>query len=103
MRLFVSQSTKGLTEGENKFIKEKAIEYAKTRLPLKEGEKIEVVDSLIVSSMSNVSLVKYLSKTMDILSTIDACLLIGDWEDHVCSQIEHDYCAKNYIPIVYFA
>ena len=103
MRLFVSHFAKGLTEEEVKELREKAVEYAKTHLSLKECEEIELVESLVNTSAYDISLVKYLDKTMDILSTIDACLMIGNWKEYVSCQIEHDYCAKNCIPIVHFA
>lgn len=103
MRLFVSHFTKGLTEDEVKELREEAVGYAKTRLSLKECEEIELVESFVNTSAYDISLVKYLDKTMDILSTIDACLMIGNWKEYVSCQIEHDYCVKNQIPIVYFA
>ena len=44
----------------------------------------------------------FLGKSLELLSTADICLFVGNWETARGCRIEHDCCLEYGIPRVYF-
>lgn len=97
-RLFVSQPMRGKTQEE--IIKERneAVKELSSRL----NEEFEVVDSYFTEDepkdVKN-SGAYWLGKSLELLSTCDLALFIGDWLNYRGCIVEHDVCIDYGIKI----
>lgn len=98
MKVFISQVMRGLSDEEILKVREEAIAYAKETL----GEDIEIIDSFFQTAPVDVKPLWYLGKSLELLSTADICLFVGNWEDTRGCRIEHDCCIQYGIPTLYF-
>ncbi len=91
MKVFISQPMRGLTNEQIKEQRGKAIRYVSERY----GEEIEVIDSFFENAPVDVKPLWYLAKSLELMSTADLCLFIGDWYCFRGCSIEHN-CAQRY-------
>ena len=102
MKVFISQMMGGLTDEEILKTREEAIEFAKTTIDLSSGDTIEIIDSFFQSAPAEAKPLWFLGKSLELLSTADVCLFVGDWENARGCRIEHECCVQYGIPRIYF-
>lgn len=102
MRVFISQKMNGLSEEEILRTREEAIRYAKFVIGLAPGDKFEIIDSYFRTYPEDATPLFFLGKALELLSTADVCLFVGNWENARGCRIEHDCCLEYGIPRVYF-
>ena len=102
MKVFISQMMRGLTDEEILKTREEAIEFAKTTIDLSSGDTIEIIDSFFQSAPAEAKPLWFLGKSLELLSTADVCLFVGDWENARGCRIEHECCVQYGIPRIYF-
>ena len=102
MKVFISQAMRGLTDQEILETREAAIRYAKSSIGLAEGDEIEIIDSFFQSAPTDAKPLWFLGKSLELLSTADVCLFVGDWENARGCRIEHECCVQYGIPTLYF-
>lgn len=102
MKVFISQVMRGLTDEEILKTREEAIEFAKTTIDLSSGDTIEIIDSFFQSAPAEAKPLWFLGKSLELLSTADVCLFVGDWENARGCRIEHECCVQYGIPRIYF-
>lgn len=102
MKVFISQVMRGLTDEEILKTREEAIEFAKTTIDLSSGGTIEIIDSFFQSAPAEAKPLWFLGKSLELLSTADVCLFVGDWENARGCRIEHECCVQYGIPRIYF-
>lgn len=102
MKVFISQAMRGLTDEEILKTREEAIEFAKTTIDLSSGDTIEIIDSFFQSAPAEAKPLWFLGKSLELLSTADICLFVGDWENARGCRIEHECCVQYGIPRIYF-
>ena len=90
MKVFISQPMKGLTDEQILTVREKAI------------QQIEIIDSFIQDAPIEAKPLWYLGKSLELLSTADLCLFIGDWQNARGCRIEHMCCGQYGIQTIYF-
>lgn len=102
MKVFISQVMRGLTDEEILKTREEAIKFAKTTIDLASGDTIEIIDSFFQSAPAEAKPLWFLGKSLELLSTADVCLFVGDWENARGCRIEHECCVQYGIPRIYF-
>lgn len=102
MKVFISQAMRGLTDEEILKTREEAIRYAKSSIGLAPGDEFEIIDSFFQSAPVEVKPLWFLGKSLELLSTADVCVFVGNWEDARGCRIEHECCVQYDIPRVYF-
>lgn len=102
MRVFISQAMRGLTCEQILKAREEAIEYAKSTIKTNADDKIEIIDSFFHSAPVGVKPLWYLGKSLELLSTADVCIFVGNWEEARGCKIEHECCIQYGIPTLYF-
>ena len=102
MRVFISQKMNGLTEEEILKTREEAIRYAKFVIGLAPGDHFEFFDSYFIFCPTDSKPLWYLGKSLELLSTADVCVFVGNWETARGCRIEHECCLAYGIPQVYF-
>ena len=102
MKVFISQVMRGLTDEEILKTREEAIEFAKTTIDLSSGDTIEIIDSFFQSAPAEAKPLWFLGKSLELLSTADVCLFVGDWENARGCRIEHECCVQYGISRIYF-
>ena len=103
MRVFISQKMNGLSEEEILKTREEAIRYAKFVIGLAPGDTFEFIDSYAIRFYPEETTPLWcLGKSLELLSTADVCLFVGNWETARGCRIEHDCCLEYGIPRVYF-
>ena len=102
MKVFISQAMRGLTDQEILETREAAIRYAKSSIGLAEGDEIEIIDSFFQSAPTDAKPLWFLGKSLELLSTADVCLFVGDWENARGCRIEHECCVQYGISRIYF-
>ena len=90
-KVFISQPMNGLSDEEIKQARQEAIDKVEDVL----GEKAEIIDSFFESAPHDAKPLWFLGKSLELLSTADIALFIGDWANARGCKIEHD-CAKAY-------
>lgn len=101
MRVFISQAMRGLSDEEIINTRKEAMRYAKKSLATN-GDKIEFIDSFFQGAPVDAKPLWYIAKSIELLSTADVCLFVGDWQNARGCFIEHECCVRYGIPIVYF-
>ena len=79
MKVFISQVMRGLTDEEILKTREEAIKFAKATIDLSSGDTIEIIDSFFQSAPAEAKPLWFLGKSLELLSTADVCLFVGDW------------------------
>lgn len=102
MKVFISQAMRGLTDEEILKTREEAIELVKTTIDLSSGDTIEIIDSFFQSAPAEAKPLWFLGKSLELLSTADVCLFVGDWENARGCRIEHECCVQYGISRIYF-
>ena len=102
MKVFISQAMRGLTDEEILKTREEAIKFAKTTIGLASGDTVEIIDSFFQSAPSEAKPLWFLGKSLELLSTADVCLFVGDWENARGCRIEHECCVQYGISRIYF-
>lgn len=102
MKVFISQVMRGLTDEEILKTREEAIKFAKATIDLSSGDTIEIIDSFFQSAPAEAKPLWFLGKSLELLSTADVCLFVGDWENARGCRIEHECCVQYGIPRIYF-
>ena len=102
MKVFISQAMRGLTDEEILKTREEAIEFAKTTIDLASGDTVEIIDSFFQSAPTEAKPLWFLGKSLELLSTADVCLFVGDWENARGCRIEHECCVQYGISKIYF-
>lgn len=102
MKVFISQVMRGLTDEEILKTREEAIKFAKATIDLSSGDTIEIIDSFFQSAPAETKPLWLLGKSLELLSTADVCLFVGDWENARGCRIEHECCVQYGIPRIYF-
>lgn len=102
MKVFISQVMRGLTDEEILKTREEAIKFAKATIDLASGDTIEIIDSFFQSAPAEAKPLWFLGKSLELLSTADVCLFVGDWENARGCRIEHECCVQYGIPRIYF-
>lgn len=102
MKVFISQAMRGLTGEEILKTREEAIKFAKTTIGLASGDTVEIIDSFFQSAPTKAKPLWFLGKSLELLSTADVCLFVGDWENARGCRIEHECCVQYGISRIYF-
>lgn len=102
MKVFISQAMRGLTDEEILKTREEAIRYVENNIPITCGDKIEIIDSFFQSAPVEAKPLWFLGKSLELLSTADICIFVGDWENARGCKIEHECCIQYGIPTIYF-
>ena len=102
MKVFISQAMRGLTDDEILKTREEAIKFAKTTIGLASGDTVEIIDSFFQSAPTEAKPLWFLGKSLELLSTADVCLFVGDWENARGCRIEHECCVQYGISRIYF-
>ena len=102
MKVFISQVMRGLTDEEILKTREEAIKFAKTTIGLASGDTVEIIDSFFQSAPTEAKPLWLLGKSLELLSTADVCLFVGDWENARGCRIEHECCVQYGISRIYF-
>ena len=103
MRVFISQKFNGLSEEEILKTREEAMRYAKFVIGLAPEDTFEFIDSYNIRFYpEDTTPLFFLGKSLELLSTADICLFVGNWETARGCRIEHDCCLEYGIPRVYF-
>lgn len=102
MKVFISQSMRGLSDEEILKAREEAIEYAKSTIKTNADDKIEIIDSFFQSAPTDAKPLWYLGKSLELLSTADVCIFVKGWENARGCKIEYDCCIQYGIPTLYF-
>lgn len=102
MKVFISQAMRGLTDEEILKTREEAIWYVENNIPITCDDKIEIIDSFFQSAPVEAKPLWFLGKSLELLSTADICIFVGDWENTRGCKIEHECCIQYGIPTIYF-
>ncbi len=102
MKVFISQAMRGLTDEEILKTREEAIKFAKTTIGLASGDTVEIIDSFFQSAPTEAKPLWFLGKSLELLSTADVCLFVGDWQNARGCRIEHECCVQYGISRIYF-
>ena len=100
MKVFISQPMKGLTDEEILKVREDAIELA--TIALRSSEGVEIIDSFFQSAPTDAKPLWYLGKSLELLSTADLCIFVGNWKEARGCKIEHECCVQYGIQRFYF-
>ena len=91
MKAFISQPMNGRTDSEIKAEREAAIAQAKEAF----GEDIEIIDSFFENSPHDAKPLWFLGKSLELMSSADVVIFIGDWSSARGCNIEYT-CAMAY-------
>ena len=94
MKIFISQPMKGRDAEDIQKEREKAI-YA---LKAKYGEEVEIIDSFVKGVNDNAAW--FLGKSIELLSSADGALFLGNWYEARGCRIERTVCHEYGIEIV---
>lgn len=92
MKIFISQYIKGRDAEETQKEREEAI----LALKVKYGEGVEIIDSFVKYGNS----VWFLGKSIELLSSADGALFLGNWYEAIGCRIERQICHEYGIDIV---
>ena len=96
MKIFISQPMKGRDVEEIQKEREEAI------LALKEkyGEEVEIIDSFVKDFPKDANAAWFLGRSIELLSSADGALFLGDWYEARGCRIERNVCHEYGIEIV---
>lgn len=96
MKIFISQPMKGRDTEEIQKEREEAI------LALKEkyGEEVEIIDSFVKDFPKDANAAWFLGRSIELLSSADGALFLGDWYEARGCRIERNVCHEYGIDIV---
>lgn len=102
MKVFISQAMRGLSDEAILKAREEAINYAKSTIKITADDRIEIIDSFFQSAPVDAKPLWFIGKSIELLSTADVCLFVGNWEEARGCKIEHECCIQYGIPTLYF-
>lgn len=102
MKVFISQAMQGLTDEEILKVRKEAIKYAEENISIACDDDIEIIDSFFQNAPIEAKPLWFLGKSLELLSTADICLFVGNWENARGCKIEHECCIQYGIPTMYF-
>ena len=102
MKVFISQSMRGLADEQILKPRKEAIEYPRSTMKTNADDKIEIIDSFFQSAPVEAKPLWFLGKSLELLSTADVCIFVGNWKDARGCKIEHECCVQYGIPTLYF-
>lgn len=102
MKVFISQPMKGLTDEQILTVRKKAIRHLKKTIGSVWSGEIEIIDSFFQDAPVEAKPLWYLGKSLELLSTADLCLFVGDWQNARGCRIEHMCCGEYGIRTIYF-
>ena len=91
-RIFISQPMKDKTDEQILKERERAVSAVKEKF---NGEDVEVIDSFFQSAPHDAKPLRFLGKSLELLSTADVAYFIGEWKNYRGCKIENT-CAKEY-------
>lgn len=96
MKIFISQPMKG------RDTEEIWKERAEAILALKEkyGEEVEIIDSFVKDFPKDANAAWFLGKSIELLSSADGALFLGNWYEARGCRIERTVCREYGIEIV---
>ena len=101
MKVFISQPMKGLTDEQILTVRKKAIRHLKKTIGSVWSGEIEIIDSFFQDDPVEAKPLWYLGKSLELLSTADLCLFVGDWQTARGCRIEHMCCGEYGIRTIY--
>lgn len=85
-RVFISQPMNGLSDKEIEEVREETIRKIKEYF---KGEEIEIADSFFKGAPHDAKPLWFLGKSIQVLSTCDAAVFVGDWSDKRGCRLEY--------------
>ena len=96
MKIFISQPMKGRDAEEIQKEREEAI----LALKAKYGEGVEIIDSFVKDFPKDANAAWFLGKSIELLSSADGALFLGNWYEARGCKIERHVCHEYGIEIV---
>lgn len=96
MKIFISQPMKGRDAEEIQKEREEAI----CALKAKYGKDVEIIDSFVKDFPKDANAVWFLGRAIELLSSADGALFLGDWYEARGCRIERQVCHEYGIEIV---
>lgn len=96
MKIFISQPMKGRDAEEIQKEREEAI----CALKAKYGKDVEIIDSFVKDFPKDANAVWFLGMAIELLSSADGALFLGDWYEARGCRIERQICHDYGIEIV---
>lgn len=96
MKIFISQPMKGRDAEEIQKEREEAI----CALKAKYGKDVEIIDSFVKDFPKDANAVWFLGRAIELLSSADGTLFLGDWYEARGCRIERQVCHEYGIEIV---
>ena len=96
MKIFISQPMKGRDAEEIQKEREKAI----LALKAKYGEGVEIIDSFVKDFPKDANAAWFLGKSIELLSSADGALFLGNWYEARGCKIECHVCREYGIEII---
>ena len=95
LRVFISQPMNGKTNEEIEREREELTEFAKEKL----GSDVEIIDSFLKGAPHEANPLGFLGKTIQLLSTADACIFAKGYEKARGCVMEHKACESYGIKV----
>lgn len=90
MKIFISQPMRNKTDEQIEKERNDAIEHVKKVL----DEDVEVIDSFFKGAPHEAKPLWFLGKSLELLSTADVAVFIGDWYDYRGCKMEYEACEE---------
>ena len=90
MKIFISQPMRDKTDEQIEKERNGAIKHVKKVL----DEDVEVIDSFFKNAPHEAKPLWFLGKSLELLSTADVAVFIGDWYDYRGCKIEYEACRE---------
>lgn len=90
MKIFISQPMRNKTDEQIEKERNDAIEHVKKVL----DEDVEVIDSFFKGAPHEAKPLWFLGKSLELLSTADVAVFIGDWYDYRGCKMEYEACKE---------
>lgn len=96
MKIFISQPMKGRDAEEIQKEREEVI----LALKAKYGKEVEIIDSFVKDFPKDANAAWFLGRAIELLSSADGALFLGDWYEARGCRIERQVCHEYGIEIV---
>lgn len=90
MKIFISQPMRNKTDEQIEKERNDAIEHVKKVL----DEDVEVIDSFFKGAPHEAKPLWFLGKSLELLSTADVAVFIGDWYDYRGCKMGYEACKE---------
>lgn len=91
MKIFISQPMRNKTDEQIEKERNDAIEHVKKVL---DEDDVEVIDSFFKGAPHEAKPLWFLGKSLELLSTADVAVFIGDWYDYRGCKMEYEACKE---------